>query len=286
MRTVHGVHLANRHEDVGQPDQPVCRIDVRSAMPDLLPAWQIATTHATRFSLYRDAADWWLQVNGRHGLRASCTGLDFDTSWPGDDRERFCTGLGLAFWLELCGTPCLHANALAKNGRALALLGASGAGKSTLSAAACRSGWRLLSDDMLALHEHGGQYFAHPGRDRIRLACDTVQRLGYPADCRPSGESKIDVPAKIARAAPLAGFIELVRGSGSVTLTHLGPATSLATLLIHGMLADAPRILSKEAHRLRILATAVSTLPVYRLEYPQDLQRLDEVLRPLEQLIR
>src|SRR3954447_16504640 len=57
----------------------------------------------------------------------------------------------LATLLLLHGDPVLHASAVERDGRTIALVGNSGAGKSTIAAMACLAGGRLVTDDVLRL---------------------------------------------------------------------------------------------------------------------------------------
>jgi hypothetical protein len=93
--------------------------------------------------------------------------------WPAtvpDADIRLCVlGPIIGFVLHLRGTPCLHASAVAVDGRAVAFLGHSGAGKSTTAAAFVRRGFRALTDDVLALDEKQDSGFGiqdSGGRDR------------------------------------------------------------------------------------------------------------------------
>jgi hypothetical protein len=93
--------------------------------------------------------------------------------WPEsltlEDTVTYLLGPVLAFVLSLRGITCLHASALSVDGRAVALAGPSGAGKSTTAAAFAGRGFRVLTDDLLALGEAHGKVIAHPGYPRLRL---------------------------------------------------------------------------------------------------------------------
>jgi hypothetical protein len=71
--------------------------------------------------------------------------------------------------LRLRGTVCLHASAVAVDGRAVALVGDSGAGKSTTAAAFAQRGHPVLTDDVLALVWRDGAFWVQPAYPRIRL---------------------------------------------------------------------------------------------------------------------
>lgn len=89
--------------------------------------------------------------------------------------------------LRRCGLFEIHAaGAVAPHqGGGALFIGNSGSGKSTLILRLAASGWRYLSDDVLALKEHAGKVEAQALRrwfaitDSTARACD-VQPLGYP----------------------------------------------------------------------------------------------------------
>ncbi len=69
----------------------------------------------------------------------------------------------------------LHANALSKNGKAILFMGHSGDGKSTLAYSLIRKGWKLLSDDLVAVNS---KLEVLPGIPRIKLWQDSINQFG------------------------------------------------------------------------------------------------------------
>jgi hypothetical protein len=108
-------------------------------------------------------------------------GQEVWADWPeGCTLEDACTyllGPIMGFVLRLRGITCLHASAVAFGDYAIALTGLPGAGKSTLAAAFARSGFRVLSDDVAALTDEGGQLLVQPGYPRVNLWPDSVRAL-------------------------------------------------------------------------------------------------------------
>jgi hypothetical protein len=78
-------------------------------------------------------------------------------------------GIGMGLLLHRRGVLCLHGSALSINGRTIALLGESGAGKSTAAAALVRAGAVLISDDVVALRQEGGEFVVESGSTSLRL---------------------------------------------------------------------------------------------------------------------
>jgi hypothetical protein len=72
----------------------------------------------------------------------------------GTDFTHYFQTLVAALWLELSNVACIHANALAYNNKAIALVAPSRMGKSTLTLSLIEQGFKLMTDDMLALHQN------------------------------------------------------------------------------------------------------------------------------------
>jgi hypothetical protein len=99
---------------------------------------------------------------------------------PGAHDESFhvyLLGQALSYALVKAGFEPIHGTVLAKDGRAIALLGDSGYGKSTLAACMLAAGARLLTDDLLLVRVTGDGYLAYPGPARIKLLPDTAARF-------------------------------------------------------------------------------------------------------------
>jgi hypothetical protein len=119
----------------------------------------------------------------RDGARfaVECHGREVWADWPqGYSLEDACTyllGPVLGFVLRLRGIHCLHASAVLVGESAIALAGPPGAGKSTLAAAFGRSGFPVLSDDVVALADQGEGFLVQPGYPRVNLWPDSVRAL-------------------------------------------------------------------------------------------------------------
>jgi hypothetical protein len=125
---------------------------------DTCPLWvmqDMGERYNTHVSLYKQ--DQQSQI-----LKISCQGkglfkfkdntLTIDWEPDGTGPAHYFQTLGLALWLELNEVLCIHANALAFADKAVALMAPSRGGKTTLSAALCKHGFAVMTDDMMALH--------------------------------------------------------------------------------------------------------------------------------------
>jgi hypothetical protein len=105
-------------------------------------------------------------------------------AWSGqaqvEDVTALILGPLLGLVLQLRQFVALHASVVARQGQALAILGASGTGKSTLAAELHRQGCPIVSDDIGALQLKDGLWWAQPGYPRLRLWPATAQALFGP----------------------------------------------------------------------------------------------------------
>jgi len=100
-------------------------------------------------------------------------GTEIWCSWPRtltvEDASSQLLGIIMGFVLRLRGTLCLHASAIAAEGRAIAFLGPDCAGKSTLAAALAGRGHPGVTDDVVALSERDETFIMQPGFPWLRL---------------------------------------------------------------------------------------------------------------------
>ncbi len=163
--------------------------------PSDCDAWYIS--HNRDESGQPTLAVWKIKDTGHFRIRYSDgvefiidrSGSEVWATWPDtltlEDMATYLLGPIFGFLLRLRGGACLHASAIAIDGKAVALLGPAGAGKSTTAAALARLGYSVLSEDVVALCEQGGDYLAQPGYPLIRLWPDSVQALYGASDALP-----------------------------------------------------------------------------------------------------
>jgi len=179
---------------LGQPDAWDVQIDL-GTLPPWLMALPANRAEPLYISPYQDDAGQPLmtvaELRGGEFYRLRyADGVEFIVdrpgariwaSWPDpwtlEDVATYLLGPVLGFTLRLRGVTCLHASAIALDGRAVALLGPPGAGKSTLAATFAMRGLPVISDDVLALSRHDGRLVVQPGSPRIRLWPDSVMAL-------------------------------------------------------------------------------------------------------------
>jgi hypothetical protein len=194
--------------------------------------------------------------------------------------------------LRLAGAPCLHATALAVDGRAVALMGASGVGKSSLAWALVQQGCRLVTDDMVGLAAAPEGLMVQPGRARLRMWPDTARRLGVEG-----GDSRVLFPTtsemdKIGVRDPnrfaggpvrLHAIFKVLPRDPLLATPHIAempPGQRLAELAanLHGMIVPGRAARQRE---LALLAKVVAQVPVRTLTLPDNLDRLTEMAAAL-----
>src|SRR5260370_6266608 len=102
-------------------------------------------------------------------------------TWPDtlslEHAASYLFGPILGLLRRLRGVTCLHASAVAFNERSIAFVGPAGVGKSTTAAAFARQGYGVLSDDIVALTERKGTFYALPAYPHLCLWPDSVRML-------------------------------------------------------------------------------------------------------------
>ena len=120
---------------------------------------------------YHDGARFAVDSRGREGW------ADWPENYTLEDACTYLLGPVMGFVLRLRGTICIHASAVAIGERAIALAGPPGSGKSTTAAAFACGGFPVLSDDVVALGNKGGQFLVQPGYPRVNLWPDSARKL-------------------------------------------------------------------------------------------------------------
>lgn len=221
----------------------------------------------------------------------------------------------MALWLEQRGLRCLHAAAVAHNGRALAFLADSGQGKSSLAGACLAAGAALLSDDILPVNEQTrpvneqaapvkewaapapdpsapaagppAAYWAHPGWPRLGLWAGQAAALGLEAPAAGGDKLRLPLPAGAFydRPLPLAGLFLLQRLPASQAaaprLERLAGQEALMALVKYSFLPRLSAALGLDRARLAALARLAAAVPVQRLVYPSGVAHLPAAAQAL-----
>jgi hypothetical protein len=251
-----------------------------------LRIWKSADGRYLRLA-YHDGMQFWLERAGR----------EIWATWPAastlEDASSYLLGPVLGVLLRLRGVTCLHASAVALDGRAVALVGAEGAGKSTTAAAFAQQGCGVLSDDVVALTESESRFMVEPAYPHICLWPDSVAALYGSADALPrfsTGWEKHrlflgDTKRRFEdRPLPL-GAIYLLAGRRSGPAPSVQPVRPRAALvsLVAGTFAN--KILDRKLRQreFEVLSRLVATVPVRRVFPHREASRLLDLCRVIRE---
>ena len=174
--------------------------------PTTLPIWTMldeGTRYSSLVELYQD--------NNKHTLSIKCEGqgsFTFDPTkmcidWQsaGTGFEHYLQSLGLAAWLELQGIPCIHANAITLDNDAALIIAPSRTGKSTLTTHLTNHQFKLMTDDMAAIHPAtDGTFTIYPSWPKVRLWPDMADSLiGIEVEAKGERESESESDISVNR---------------------------------------------------------------------------------------
>ena len=248
--------------------------------------------HETGFVLrFLDVADFHVSHDGRTvSYRAE------EDALPSLLQE-LLTGCILSFCLALQGAFPLHGGAVVSDGVAVGFIGPAGHGKSSLIATCISHGWRLLSDGMVVLQEHGQEFWVQTGNPLVRLRPDATDHLiGSPGFFRSSSlvessenpKQHVDVGTDWGELADqgyrLAGLY-LLEPSEECTSPSLVSCTgwdavsaimaNTYTVHIH------PKSLS--VSHFQFAARLLGSVPLKQLRYPRRLEFLPQMFETVRQ---
>lgn len=238
--------------------------------------------------IWRGPHDWLLRFPGTADFRFAHDGfrahvLQADRQVLAEIQFLDCV---LPLWLELRGTPFLHASAVEWHGQAIAFSTFAGGGKSSLATRLTRRGGGFVTDDVLVLGTAGPRCLAFPGYPQIRLWGDAASRLLPPGSHEPIHASWpkrrgiVERWAELVRdPLPLAA-VYLVAGEDrceGIEITPLGGREAFFQLLENSP-ALAALDYAAQGRRAALVADVMRMTPIRRLRYPKSYELLDEVL--------
>jgi len=238
------------------------------------------------------------RIHYSHGLtfdlNASLTDISIRCAAPMErtDVADFLLGPVLGVVLRLRGVVCLHASAVAFEGKAIAFVGAPGVGKSTTAALFVRNGHSILSDDIAALIERGRSFCVLPAFPYLNLWPEMVYVLT--GEDKPVSESpaldKLRVPlessgSRLERAAlPLAAIYILAERSGDSRAPFIEALPPQAALmnLVANTYGNTILDTTMRAQEFRILGQIAGSLPIRSVvarDSAAELARLYDLVR-------
>lgn len=252
-----------------------------------LRIWKIADGAFLRMN-YFDGSQFWLDPKGKNVWAL----------WPAalslEDVGTYLLGPVLGFLLRLRGVPCLHASAVAFGDSAVGFAGSEGAGKSTTAAALARRGHAVISDDIVALMERDGSFFALPAYPYLSLWPASVKMLYGAEKNLPSFSANYD-KRQLLLAENRLRFQEKPMALGAVFLVGqrvADPAAPFVETLparenLVSLVASsyATNLLDKEmrAREFEMLGRLVAAVPVWRVRPHQDPAKIEDLCNVIEE---
>jgi len=233
---------------------------------------------------YSDGTVVLIDADARH-IRASTP-----RGQTADDTAAYLLGPVMGAVLRMRGVVCLHASAVDVGGEAIAFVGAAGAGKSSSAAALACAGYSVITEDVLAIDNAGGDsFFVRAGYPRLRLWGDSAAALFGSADALPKispGWDKhyLDVSSArfgfSSRRRPLACVYVLAPGptaSGRAEVRELERAQPLLELVANSYATHYQDGKARGAE-LALLASLCESVPVRQLVVPRDFSALPSLV--------
>ncbi len=192
-------------------------------------------------------------------------------------------GVVLGTVLHQRGFFTLHASAVACEGGVVAFVGQKGAGKSTTSAALHQRGYRLVTDDVLAIEVPAKRSpVVHPAFPRIKLRPDALAALGHDRAAFPRLHDNIDkrvYPAdRSFRSDPTPlRRIYVLADDPVLRAERLSPKEAFVQLLTHSYAARFLGALGAGRDHFYQCKRLLQHVPIYRLQRPRDLSALSDL---------
>jgi hypothetical protein len=236
-------------------------------------------------------ARWRLLCDFQISRDGSCINCQPWAEVPWSDIKPFLLGRILPLALNLRGVLTLHSGAVLFPHGAIAIVAVSGTGKSTLAATLTCLGHSLVADDVLAIREQDGEYYAELGGPQVRL---TEESLGFLGPQLPSfrppepdydkvrvhlREDGIGAGPKPLRAIYLLDRRPREEGEDIRFLTL--PAKEALPILLRNINNYVLLERTQLEHQFAMIARLVGQVPVIVLAYPSGLDLLPKVCAKL-----
>lgn len=237
-----------------------------------------------RHAAYLDGVDFWFDVD------AGEIWADWKDPLTLEDIAPYFLGPIMGLLLRARGVVCLHASGVVVQGQAVLFLGDPGAGKSTTAAAMSKRGHPLLADDIVAISEKQGQFFATPAYPYISLWPDSAEMIcGQDAKLptlTSTDEKRRFSPAKFQDAPVPVGCIFLIgdrtADDQAPCIEELSPREQLMALVANSY---ATRTLAENdrAEEFQLFGRMVGNVAIRRLVPHADAAFLDRCCEIVEQ---
>jgi len=262
------------------------------AIPLESPIGETTVGKNAKVRLFRVGDEFLLQISDTGTFRISEVEISW---WPGPEGISEAArvdikGRAVPLALHLEGTLCLHAGAVAADGKAIAFAGPKRAGKSTLTAALVSVGAEFVTDDVLAASGSPSAK-AFSGFGSFRLWQDSASLVSLdPSYRQPGLGGKLNVRSAPSEGSAMDGALPL---AAVYFLRPTDPAIPLesarrllpestATIALVGSVKNGEILGGGEQARLFDLASELArTVPCYELPVPRALELLPRLARTI-----
>lgn len=200
------------------------------------------------------------------------------------------SGIGLGLVLHQRGVFSLHASAVSIDGGVVGFVGWKGMGKSTTAGAFHRRGYRVVTDDVLAILDGPEGVTVLPGYPSLKLWPDSVSAVGHDPkmlpQLHPLAEKRALTVLQGFETTPLplrALYVLDYAEAGGLQIQEVTPRAGCVELLRHSF---AHRILggaAATAAHLSTCARLANRVPMRRLVRVRELDALPDVLTRIQE---
>lgn len=272
----------------------------------LKPIWSMTDAgerYHSEVNLYKEPASenqYYLNINcqGNGLFKISKNSITIDWQKEGTSADHYFQTLAVALNLELNNVLCIHANALAYQDKAIAIVAPSRTGKTTLTAALSQNGFALMTDDMVALHEVGQGYQIYPSWPVARMWPDALNELQSNANQPNEQYKKVheNFEKRIVNLEKTAGFefcnqpqklqviyllnrLPKTQNSNApiCEIVPIATAQAIIILLQNSILGSCYRTLNLEESRLKSLSKLLDNVSFKQINYISGKAHLSEV---------
>ena len=183
------------------------------------------------------------------------------------------------------GDLVLHAAGVLGPGGAILFVGESGRGKSTLAASLHQRGHPLLGDDAIVMSARDGAARCRAVYRSLRLFPDSITSL-FDQPVRRSQVAdytdKENIHLTVSEASgddhrvKATFFIDPDGGSERACVEALSPGDACMRMVEHSFWLD-PTDMARTARKLASASALANAVPAYKLAYPRDYRKLDEL---------
>lgn len=204
----------------------------------------------------------------------------------------YVLGTAMAFVLRQRGLMVLHASCVAREDAdsgsgAIAFLGGSGWGKSTLASAFHQQGYRLITDDVMALRLDSATAQVVPSYPEVKLLPDAMMAVGAQTDAMPMLHSLSHkqiqcLETRFAQTPVPLKHLFVLRAGDFNQIQPLSPTQAFPELIQH---SRATKMLCDQTYRVQHFhqcSRLAKEIPMAYLQRPRSLEQLPQLIAFIE----